>query len=491
MSLLPDSCRVAIVGAGLAGLTLARELALAGVRPTVVLEAGPGKDLRHKNALPEGASMRLWHAAASDPYFVREWTSSRPPHYDRGSGYRQRVGGRSLYWHGVCLPLEDDVLHDKVWPRSVVGALGVDPGKGLYAEVQLRLEGWLGEPLDSCRGSVEEALLNTLYAHGYESVRPVPQAARAHPQTGSWIPYSPVEHWMEPRGSLLPAVYPNCRVLEVGETRSGRAWLKISDGGQDRVLKADRVFLAAGTLPTSRLAGQAVMRQTGNDHCELVGLNDHIVQGFMAVVPRQVLKLPQKSGRALCFMPKTGYATSNLFLDVADSADPERVLLTAWTMGEQLNSKTAVRLRREPEAVPEIGVQFSEHDCMVVRIQTQQLSELAARLFDAELCDADFVMADSDFASGAPAYYPARLRAGAHRSSDIRFFPYVYPLGSVDHEAGTLGLGSLTDESGALRCLPSVHGAGPALFPRSGAANPSLTTMALATWQARETARDL
>lgn len=484
MTRLPESCQVAVVGSGIAGLTLARELALSGVRSCVVLEAGPADDLRHKNNLPEDTGLRLWHTAAEDPYFARSWTSDRPPHFHRASGIRRRVGGRSLYWHGVCLPIETDVL--RAWPRPVVEALGSVDGSGLYADMVRRLEQWLGAPLDSCRGPLEAALLKWLLSQGYFA-RTVPQAARFDPATGVRVPYSPVEHWLTKDARALPPVHAKCEVLEMAPTSSGQVALTCEVAGTPRVLVAQRVCLAAGTLPTSVLAGRLMMRVAGTDECCLKGLNDHIVQGFTVSLPRRILALPRLPGHALAYVPRVDPTESNLFLDVTDTSDPDRVLLTAWTMGEQLSGESAVRIPRDTGSPTVVDVRFSEHDHRVIRHQTRQLMDLATRL-----AAAPFLVDDWHFAEGSPEYLPARMRAGAHGDDGIAFLPYVYPLGSVDHEAGTLPLGSpVADDYGALRCLPAVRVAGPATFPRSGAANPSLTNMALAVAQARATALSL
>ncbi|MEU6591253.1 GMC oxidoreductase [Streptomyces sp. NPDC046881] len=485
---LPESCQVAVVGSGIAGLTLARELALSGVRSCVVLEAGPAGDLRHKNSLPGDVGLRLWHTAAADPYFARSWSSDRPPHFHRASGIRRRVGGRSLYWHGVCLPIENDVLRAGAWPPSVVDALGSVSGSGLYADTARRLEDWLGEPLDASRGPLEAAVLKWLLAQGYFA-RTVPQAARFDRATGIRVPYSPVEHWLREDPGGLPPVHARCEVLEMTPTASGRVALTLDSGGSRRVLVAQRVCLAAGTLPTTVLAGRLMMRVAGTDECRLEGLNDHIVQGFTASVPRRVLALPRLPGDALCYVPRTDPTESNLFLDVTETSDPDRVLLTAWTMGEQVGGDSAVRVPRDPGAPALVDVRLSERDHRVIRHQTRQLRELAERLAGNPVLTGEW-----HFAAGSPEYLPARTRARAHGDDGdgIAFFPYVYPLGSVDHESGTLPLGSpLADDYGALRCLPAVRVAGPAAFPRSGAANPSLTTMALAAGQARATSSTL
>ncbi|MFL6446396.1 MAG: GMC oxidoreductase [Bryobacteraceae bacterium] len=60
----------------------------------------------------------------------------------------------------------------------------------------------------------------------------------------------------------------------------------------------------------------------------------------------------------------------------------------------------------------------------------------------------------------------------------------IDPIGSTHHEAGTLWTGapatSITDKDGRFHHINNAYVAGPALFPRIGSANPSLTAMALA-----------
>src|SRR5262249_62375236 len=58
------------------------------------------------------------------------------------------------------------------------------------------------------------------------------------------------------------------------------------------------------------------------------------------------------------------------------------------------------------------------------------------------------------------------------------------PLGSTHHEAGTLWVGapgsSITNKDGKFHHISNAYVAGPALFPRIGSANPTLTALALA-----------
>jgi len=58
---------------------------------------------------------------------------------------------------------------------------------------------------------------------------------------------------------------------------------------------------------------------------------------------------------------------------------------------------------------------------------------------------------------------------------------YSFPLGTENHEAGTLPLGSILDDDHQFRGLAGLYAVGPAVFPRAGAANPALTILALAS----------
>src|ERR1700761_277084 len=146
----PADCDVLVVGGGMSGLELARHLDHPSGPRTTVLEAGPGSDLLHINAVhaPRQA-LRKWLEPATDEFFWRPWATASAPHYGLTAGLRRRVGGRSLYWHGVTLPLEDWALREPYWPASVVRALTASfaGGPPLYDQVRADLAAWRGGPL--------------------------------------------------------------------------------------------------------------------------------------------------------------------------------------------------------------------------------------------------------------------------------------------------------------------------------------------------------
>lgn len=181
--------RVAIVGGGLAGLEVARHLATLGVDDVLVIEAGPARDLLHINSAhnPDQA-LRTFLDPADDPHFQRSWTSESAPHYAVNAGLRQRLGGRSLYWYGASLPVEEWALAD--WPESVVTDLrdSWQGGGPLYEQVAADLG------VDPSRLDSQEPVLKV---GGFRLVR-TPQAETRFGDDGRWYAYSPLDHWRHP-----------------------------------------------------------------------------------------------------------------------------------------------------------------------------------------------------------------------------------------------------------------------------------------------------
>ena len=72
------------------------------------------------------------------------------------------------------------------------------------------------------------------------------------------------------------------------------------------------------------------------------------------------------------------------------------------------------------------------------------------------------------------------LRNAAALSAPRAPHSYAFRLGNELHEAGTLPYGQMLTSDGELRGVRGLYVSGPATFPRTGAANPALTVLALA-----------
>lgn len=471
------SCRVCVVGGGLAGLELAAELERRGVEDAVVLEAGPGRDLLHVNGAFDAArALRTWLEPRSDAHFERPWTSATPPHYAGASGMRMRLGGRSLYWHGVALPVDDWAL-GAPWPARVVADLreSRDGGPGLYELVCDDLARWArgggGPLLDGSRTvRIGELVLGA-----------TPRAVRrsaAHPER--WIAYSPLDRWRhpdsdralrEPGVAIVTGAVVDGVVVEGGRARGvrGRAGAR----GVPFEIAAEQVVLAAGTVPSSGLALGALRAATGRER-RLTGLVDHIVHGVVARVEGAAAR------RLLELAPPGSYCAprpqlrSIAFLDVRATA--RGALLDLQLSGEQTGgTHGAVALR---SGRPVVSAALSAGDRELVAGQRRALRALWDDLAAAGACRAAALeFPDYDAARrGNAVVLPERLATVAAGAP----LTWCNSLGTEDHEGGTLPLGALLDDDHQLVDVPGLYAAGPATFPRMGAANPALTVLALA-----------
>ena len=448
---MSETADVIVLGAGLSGLEVACAIVAAGVDDVLVVEPG-GACTGTAVAAPFG------------------WASAAPPHYVY-SGRRPVVGGRSLDWHGVVLRLEQWALADPVWPAPARSALSI-----LYAQVENDLADWAGDSLTRDR---EDGGLGWVLPAG----RGVPQAVRPD-GNGGWRAYTPLDRcsdWMAPGDRVgRPRVRAGCQALTVA-TRAGRvAGVQVKDlhAGETETIATTAVVLAAGTLDNTRLVAQLT-------HVDrppaFTGLNDHLVQGFVVRLPAAALGWPHPAD-AFEYMPCQN-SRSNLFARTHRvPGSPDEVLLDVWAMGEQLRSEHNVVSFPDAGRIPwrgQVRPGLSKPDRAVLAGQRRKLTELWTGLAGHRATMLRF----SDF-MGAPFAFD---RAVARVMSEPLAAPvgYCWPLGTVEHESGTLPLGGAhVDDGGELTAAAGGHVVGPATFPRSGAANPSLTTLALARWTA-------
>ncbi|MEV0277852.1 FAD-dependent oxidoreductase [Streptomyces sp. NPDC050610] len=480
-------CRVAIVGGGLAGLEAARQLAALGVDDILVIEAGPAQDLLHINSAHRNEqALRTFLDPAADPHFQRCWTSESAPHYTVNAGLRKRLGGRSLYWYGASLPVEDWALAD--WPEPVVTDLRVAwrGGGPLYEQVAADLG------VDPNRLDAQQPLLKL----GDFRLARTPQAETRFGDEGRWYAYSPLDHWRHPvTGAALdgPSGVRFLCGTEVlsADIEDGRArGVLVRDGGptpRTRRISADSVVLAAGTIESSRLAIQALCAADPGRPARLNGLTDHIVQGFFLRVRDAGGDADGGAPHGPADIAPGSYVTacedadrSNLFITV-ERPEPGVLVFDVRLTGEQLpgtGSYVACEPTGEYPWRTTVTAAPAPADRDVIGRQRQVLDQVWRRLAaEFGLTATPLVFDDFD--------RPVRTNAfvlpesfGAQTSEGP--FTWSSPLGTEDHEGCTLPLGDVLDDGHAFAAIPCLYACGPATFPRMGAANPSLTSLALA-----------
>lgn len=451
------TAHVAVVGAGLSGLELAAALVHRGVDDVLVVERG---DADTASAQRRGG-----------------WRSTLPPHY-LPAPVGPRLGGRSLRWHGVVLRLEDWALNDGRWPASVVGDLrGRGSRASLYDQVEEDLRRWAGGHLCGATPAGDRELVHRLREWGLAGARAVPQAVRpATCADGAWEAYSPLGRWLDLSSGHGPArTLPAVEALEVTASAGRVTGLRLRDRASRRQLRVDcpLVVLAAGALENARLVAQVL----GEPASGPVRVVDHLVQGFC-------LRLPAEAAGAL---PPCGFGVvagdarsrSNLFVRIRQLDGPGGPLLDAWAMGEQeMEGATAVMFA--PGPAPRRAVvrpSLSDGDRRLIAAQQRDLQVLWQALAAAlgrpasQLRFAPFLDAPAPFPRARGAAMEGR--AGVPRT-------YTWPLGAVEHEGGSLPLGGPLSPDAEVHGARGLYVVGPAVFPRAGAANPSLTTLALA-----------
>jgi choline dehydrogenase-like flavoprotein len=299
---------------------------------------------------------------------------------------------------------------------------------------------------------------------------------------GAWSTFSPLAWWDGEHGDpevravpILAGHYVMGVLVERGRAVGARVR---TAAGEVHDLRATRVVLAAGTMENSRLAMQAMAAADGGAPRELTGLVDKVAQGFM-VAFEDVKCLPESiraaaRGGQLYHRVGTEQTRSNHFVRFGETATGA-VTLDSWTMGEQWRGLNGRVTCENADAWPWPTV---------VRAGLGP-GDRALRL-DQQNTLRQFWAAVAERFGGRG--FPLRF-ADRHGSSDLRErltndhpapLTYSFPLGSEQHEAGTLPLGGFVDESDQqLKAVPGLYACGPAVFPRTGAANPSMTTLAL------------
>ena len=230
--------QVCVIGAGIAGLVLARRLALAGI-DVVVLEAG-GHSI-------EDCGQRLFAAAAL----------KGQAHVGTTEGRFRVFGGTSLRWGGQVLSMAEDA---DAWP------VGAEELKPFVAEAEGLLE----------VGGLPFKAADFFKAIGSPVPAMLAELRGVDARVSKWMAF--------PRRNLAPSlgkdllerarVYLHAQVVELLLAPDGarvEAVVVRTPSGKRMRFEADEVVVAAGTVETSRLL---LASRVGNEH-DQVGRNFH------------------------------------------------------------------------------------------------------------------------------------------------------------------------------------------------------------------------
>ncbi|CNJ13261.1 putative oxidoreductase [Yersinia aldovae] len=480
MSELPSQIHILILGGGMSGLELAKHLDYRDINNIVVMEAGPADDCRHINA-GDGYQHadKLWKNEETDKFAYRSWHSLTEPHFSNGSCIRRRLGGRSLYWHGVILPIETEIL--KEWPVSIARDLEESwlGGPSLYTLVQSEILAWAKKD-DESDYSFTLANLNFKIA---------PQVVKDIDSAGRWEAYSPLSYWKEDNQSHTDTTFiigyeAIALIIKNGECIGVK--VKNTQSNEVFPIFADICVLALGTIENTRLAAQALYDTGYLVEKRLYGLADHIVQGFNVTleydkVPEIIIQLMKNKPNTIFYCGSQSGERFNLFFIVSSS--DVGIELEAWAMGEQIPSdKGYIALSADDENMPlQLACSFTHIDKILVQQEQYELND-----FWQHIClSMGITFSPLTFDDGFTVHARTMSDVYSEFHSPSRMVNYntpvtwISPLGTENHESSTLPLGGILNDNQEFVHINNLFSVGPSTFPRPGAANPSLTTLAL------------
>jgi choline dehydrogenase-like flavoprotein len=486
---------ILIIGAGLSGLQLAKDLGARNVTNAWLFEAGQNLGFQHiYSKYDDIYAQKLWQLLIEDPSYQRPWVSNTPPHYAGTSGLRRRLGGRSLYWHGGILRLEPWALDPTWWPESIISDLtqGSD-GRPSFYEMQER------EITSDRVTQGSELLAKLLQSVGYIHAQPMPLAVRRQQISSGdvrWAAYSPLDIWKQvlerfdnTSTTKLPRIACNTEVISVLAEKGMVSGVRVRNTQTKEIyeISCPCVVLAAGTIENTRLALGVLFSGGYIEQPVLSGLSDHLVADYMYHLHLDHIPPEWNSSQIPSFIviPGTEVSRFNLFVSITRSnIDNNSIFIDTWGMGEQLPHPENIVYLNPAQPEPKlayVSVSMSKSDQEMIRCQQQALSDLTHRLLRA-LGPSATILSHTSYASPEVVsnLSDALLKTLGTSTPTLNPIQYVSPLGTVDHEGGTLPFGSVLKDTGEFLNIRGLYAVGPCTFPRMGAANPSLTTLALA-----------
>ena len=422
-----------IIGAGPAGLTLARKYEERTGNKVLVIESGP-RSVTGENYAQQ---LALTHATGD----------LDSTHYSTHS--RRNFGGTSTIWSGYCAVLEERSFLNDEWPFPY------DELYGYYPEAAKILE--LPQKVYTRPEVAFPENANIVYKPYYLSA-----PTRFNESFNDWLDanvnvdalfnHSAVK--IMTNGGFAPGV-------SMGESSKNRTALIEAFG--------DATVLAAGGIQNPRLLKNSVPEDSkviGSYFCEhphSYGIATIIVdrEKLFHVMDMETQRIVHGIGLSSEFCNQHSMKSATFEVNAQGEASSSNLL------GERANTLTLkTTVRAEMSAVPSNAVTLSNH----LDFLGQPIAQLNLK-FDPEELRVASELLNSEL-----------VRSGLGRLSIL---PEKFKIDGGGHMIGTTRMGndpdnSVTDAWGRVRGIENLYVAGSSLFPAAGAANPTLTIVALA-----------
>lgn len=248
----------------------------------------------------------------------------------------------------------------------------------------------------------------------------------------------------------------------------------------DESIRARQGILCCGAIENFRLCTGLQEESSGDRGQRFTSeIVDHLVQGFICEVASESLDAVSSSrvAKSQLFVCDSFSAKSNLFISLEPSTK-ETLIIDCWEMGEQKRQPNSiVTYAPSADRVPRVQVSLCAEDNNLLAEQRERLKSIQASLSSILKLK---IMSQEKYRFGAPQYTFRAANSAIDCSPMGTCIDYFCPLGTVDHESCTTSIGNVVDEDMQVIGCKNVHVCGSSVFPRAGAANPSLTVLALA-----------
>ena len=446
---------ICVVGGGLSGLEFALHSAGRGNK-VVVFDSGPSLRKKHVHSdmrILEGDEKKVhWTADAN-------WVSG---------GISERLGGRSLCYHGVMLPIENSSLES--WPAVWQNRLSRPDG--LYDSLQKEFVQAYPEMTQRVPPSVP--------------LRHVPQAAMVM-EDNAFSSYSPLSH-LEPfiRDGLIQIE--RGTVANVEKKADGFSLID-QQGQRLHQQSFDKCILAASAIMNNKIIASSLERSI------TAPITDHYCIGIAIKTNFGDRIADYRHEMIWHGFSEHHDLNGNIFVvERPNLPSGERLLLLMAVMEQNPDQGEISRLHcRYGSGKTTLEIE-SNHSAAVVKNYNRlgrRLAEYGSDLLRIDLeplFDTHSERSGAFFGSSDDPSLQLALDGLMQTGKSNVYTRFAFPYGSYEHESCTHPIGgkgdtALTDAL-ELAAMPGVFAVGPGAFPRLGIANPALTICALSRWLA-------